>query len=397
MSTMIDAVKKTVNFDEYVALRREMHKFPATGFEETFASGIVQRKLTELGIPFKAGIAVTGVVATIEGQKSSSGKSVGIRAEMDALDIVETSGQPWCSTIPGKMHGCGHDGQTATVLALAEYLSKTRNFNGTVQLIFQPAEEGMGGAYKMIEEGAADEFPVDAYFGYHNWPLVPLGHFETKEGFICASSDRFEITITGKGGHAAWPHRCINPISVGSAIVQAYNGIIGSEVSAFEPAVLSICNIHAGAGAMNVIPETLVVNGTVRTYNNDVKAHMMKAMEERAKAIAASMGAKIEYKYYDVIGAVFNDPAITRFGLECAQKLGTGPVSDQMLPSMGGDDFGAWSQKKPGVYMPIGQGMPDANSPHNYPLHSPHYDYNDLLMPIAAGWYAQVVEDYLPL
>lgn len=395
--SMIDSIKKTVNIDEYVALRREMHKYPATGYEETFASSIVQKKLTELGIPFKAGIAVTGVVATVAGQKTTSGKAIGIRAELDALDIVETSGQPWSSTIPGKMHGCGHDGQTATLLAAAEYLSKTRNFNGTVQLIFQPAEEGMGGAYKMIEEGAADDYPVEAYFGYHNWPVLPLGHFSTREGFICASSDRFEMTVKGRGGHAAWPHRCLNPIPIGAAIVQAYNGIIGSEVFAFDQAILSICNIHAGAGAMNVIPETLTLNGTVRTYSPAVKAHLMKAMEERAKAIATSMGAEIEYKYYDVIGACYNDPKLTQFAVSSARKLGTKAADAHLEPSMGGDDFGAWSQKQPGCYMPIGQAMPNKNSPHNYPLHSPHYDYNDLLMPIAAGWYAQVVEDYLSL
>lgn len=395
---MVDAVKKTVNVEEYVKLRREMHKYPATGFEETFASGIVQRKLTELGIPFKKDIAVTGVVATIEGQKKTSGRAVGFRAEMDALDIVETSGQAWSSTIPGKMHGCGHDGQTATLLAAAEYLSKTRNFNGTVQLIFQPAEEGLGGAYRMIKEGVVEQFPVDAYFGYHNWPLLPLGEFSTREGFICASSDRFEMTIKGKGGHAAWPHRCLNPIGVGAAIVQAYNAIIGQEVSTFEQAVLSICNIHAGAGAMNVIPETLTINGTVRTYSKDVKAHIVKAMEDRAKAIATSMGALIDYRYYDVIGACYNDPKITQFAVECARKLGTKGADANLEPSMGGDDFGAWSQKRPGCYMPIGQGVPNKkNSPHNYPLHSPNYDYNDDLLPIAAGWYAQLAEDFLPL
>ncbi len=392
----IDEVKSVVNFDEYVALRREMHKFPATGFEETFASGVVQKKLTELGIPFKANIAVTGVVATIAGKTNKSGKAIGFRAEMDALDIVEKSGQPWSSTIPGKMHGCGHDGQTATLLAVAEYLSKTRNFDGTVQLIFQPAEEGLGGAYRMIEEGVAETYPVEAYFGYHNWPGLPLGEFGTREGYFCASSDRFEIEIKGRGGHAAWPEKSINPIAIGAQIVQAYNSIIGPEISTFEQAVLSICNIHAGVGAMNVIPETLILNGTVRTYSLKVKAHLMNAMENRARAIATSMGAEIDYKYYDVIGAVYNNPKATQFALATARKLGVGPVRDDMEPTMGGDDFGAWSQKASGCYMPIGQGMPDANSPHNHSLHSPHYDYNDLLMPIAAGYYAQLAEDYLP-
>lgn len=395
--SMIEAIKKTVNLDEFVSMRREMHKNPQTGFEETFASNMVQQKLTQLGIPFIAGIATTGVVATITGKKNDSGKAIGLRAEMDALDIVETSGVPWSSTILGKMHGCGHDGQTVTLLAAAEYLSKTRNFNGTIQLIFQPAEEGLGGAYKMIEDGIADQFPVEAYFGYHNWPLMPLGNFSTREGFICASSDRFELTIKGRGGHAANPQFAIDPINIGAAIVQSFNTIISREISTFDQAVLSICNIHAGAGAMNVIPETLIMNGTIRTYSTKVKEHMMQAMEKRVHAIAEAMGAQIDYKYYDVIAAVYNDPKATQFALSCARKLDCGLVDDNIEPSMGGDDFGAWSQKSAGCYMPIGQGMPDKNSPHNYMLHNPNYDFNDLLIPIAAGWYAQLAEDYMPL
>ena len=394
---MIEAVKKTVNIDEYIAVRREMHKNPQTGFEETFASNIVQQKLTQLGIPFKAGIAKTGVVATIAGKKNDSGKAIGLRADMDALDIIEQSGQAWCSTIPGKMHGCGHDGHTATLLAAADYLSKTRNFNGTVHLIFQPAEEGLGGAYKMIEEGVLDQFPAQAYFAIHNWPWLKLGDFGSRVGPMLASSDRFEVKITGRGGHAATPYACIDPINIGAAIVQSVNSIVSREIDPLDEAVISICNFHSGAGAMNVIPETAILNGTVRTFSPAVRAKIIQSLEAKIKGIGTSMGAKIDYDFYQVISATVNSPVETDFALSCARKLGMGSVDDNIAQTMGGEDFGGFLEKRAGCYMAVGQRIDDEKSPHNFALHNPHYDFNDALIPIGAGYFSQLAEDYMPL
>lgn len=393
----IDEVKKTINVDEFVGYRREMHKNPATGYEEFFASNLVQKALTDMGVSFKTGFATTGVVATIEGKKNDSGKAIALRADMDALDIVEQSNQPWSSTIPGKMHGCGHDGHTATLLATAKYLSQTRNFNGTVHLIFQPAEEGMGGAYKMIEEGVLDQFPAEAYFAIHNWPWLKLGEFGTRVGPMLASSDRFTIEIKGRGGHAATPHACIDPINIGASIVQAVNSIVSREIDPLQEAVISICNFHAGGGAMNVIPETATLNGTVRTFSNDVRAHIQKRLAETIYGIGNAMGAKIEYEYTAIISPTVNTPEETQFALACAAKIGAGPIDPNIVPTMGGEDFGGFLDKRKGCYMAIGQAVADANSPHNFALHNPHYDFNDALIPIGAAYFVQLVEDYCPL
>ncbi len=397
MTKIKDVIDK-VNIDEFVGYRREMHKNPATGYEEFFASNLVQKALTDMGVKFKTGFATTGVVATIEGKKNDSGKAIALRADMDALDIVEESGQPWSSTISGKMHGCGHDGHTATLLAAAKYLSQTRNFNGTVHLIFQPAEEGLGGAYKMIEEGVLEQFPAEAYFAIHNWPWYPLGTFATRTGPVCASSDRFTIKITGKGGHAAYPHNTVDPIVIGAAIVQNLQSIVSREVDPLQEAVVSICNFNAGEGALNIIPTVAELNGTVRTYDPKVKAKIMDSLERRIRGIGEAMGAQIEYTYYDVCAATSNTVKETEFALSVARKLVDGPhmIDDDTAKSMGGEDFGGFLSKRAGNYMGIGQGVP-GTSPHNFMLHSPHYDFNDAIIPIGAAYFAQLVEDYCPL
>ena len=261
LSNSIAAMK-----DEIAAYRRELHQNPQTAYEETFASDFIAGKLTEWGIPFERGFAVTGIVATIEGQSTTSGKAVALRADIDALNMVEKSGRPWASLTSGKMHGCGHDGHTAMLLGAAKHLAETRNFDGKVHLIFQPAEEGGAGAIRMIEEGLFKKYPVDAAFGLHNWPGMKFGEIGLKPGPIMASSDSFDITIIGKGGHAALPHLNIDPIVAGSHIVAALQSIVSRQVDPVDQGVVSITNFRAGTGAHNVIPERAELSGTYRSF-----------------------------------------------------------------------------------------------------------------------------------
>jgi hippurate hydrolase len=385
--------------DEIAGYRRELHQNPQTAYEETFASDLVQRKLTEWGIPFKAGIAKTGIVATIEGQKSDSGKAIGLRADMDALNMTEASGQPWASKIPGKMHGCGHDGHTAMLLGAAKYLSETRNFNGKVYLIFQPAEEGGGGAIRMIEEGLFQKFPMQAIYGMHNWPGMPKGTIGLRPGPIMASSDSFEITITGKGGHAALPHFNIDPIVAASQIVTALQTIVSRQVDPVDQAVVSITNIHAGSGAFNVIPDKAVLSGTYRAFRPETRALLRRRIEEIASTIAAAYNTGFEIKGNDGYDPTVNTPAESDFAASIArQVVGADNVDANVEPCMGAEDFGAMLQQTPGCYIWVGQAEKDSpQSPHNKGLHNVGYDFNDEIIPTGIEYWARLAEAALPL
>jgi len=384
--------------DEIAAYRRELHQNPQTSYEETFASDLVQRKLTEWGIPFKTGMAVTGIVATIEGQITDSGKSIGLRADMDALDITEKSGQPWTSKIPGKMHGCGHDGHTAMLLGAAKYLAATRNFNGKVHLIFQPAEEGGAGAIKMIEEGLFQQFPMNAVFGMHNWPGMPRGTIGLKPGPIMASSDSFDITITGKGGHAALPHFNIDPIVAASHIVTALQSIVSRQVDPVDQAVVSITNFNAGTGAFNVIPDKAVLSGTYRAFRVETRALLEKRIREVASSVAATFGCTCAITVNDGYDPTINSPEQSEFCADIARRIvGEQNVNANVEPCMGAEDFGAMLQNVPGCYIWMGQSEPDANSPHNKGLHNAGYDFNDEIIPTGVEYWARLAEAYLPL
>ncbi len=385
--------------DEIAGYRRAMHENPQTAYEETFASGLVQDKLKEWGIPFEAGLGVTGVVATIQGQKNTSGKAVGLRADMDALDIIEEANKPWISKTPGKMHGCGHDGHTAMLLGAAKYIKENPNFDGTVHLIFQPAEEGGKGAHAMIADGLFAKFKCDRVFGLHNWPSIPRGKAAVRTGPIMASSDNFKIDVLGRGGHAAQPHRTIDPIIIGSQIVGALQTLISRSRKPTDPAVLSITNFNAGSGAYNVIADNAYLTGTLRTYDQELRKNLSARIGEVARDVARSMGGDVKYEYNFVLDPTINEAASTEFCAGIMKKLfGSDNVDTNVDPSMGGEDFGAMLLEKPGCYIWMGQGEPEqAASNHNFGLHTPRYDFNDEIIPLGIEYWARIVEESLPL
>lgn len=384
--------------DEIAGYRRAMHENPQTAYEETFASDLVAEKLSEWGIEHERGIAVTGIVATIEGEKNDSGKAIGLRADMDALDITEADNKPHQSKIPGKMHACGHDGHTATLLGAAKYLSENRNFNGKVHLIFQPAEEGKKGAHRMIEEGLFERFPCDSVYGLHNWPQLPKGTVSTRPGPIMASADIIRMTIKGKGGHAAMPHRTVDPIVIGSQIINAWQTLISRTKHPAEPAVLSITYFHAGEGAHNIIPDDAEIIGTLRTYDQELRQDLSKRIEGIARGIAQSMGGDIEYEFEFVLDPTINTPQETSFCAEVAAGIfGIHNVDTNVTPSMGGEDFGRMLFDVPGCYVWLGQREEDPDSNHNHGLHTPRYDFNDEIIPLGMEYWAKIVEKALPL
>lgn len=383
--------------EEITAYRRELHQNPQTSYEETFASGLIQKKLTEWGIPFKTGYAVTGVVATIEGQSKDSGKSIALRADMDALNLTDMSGQPWASKTPGKMHGCGHDGHTAMLLGAAKYISETRNFNGTVHLIFQPAEEGGAGAIRMIEQGLFKDYKIDAVFGMHNWPGMKQGTIGLRPGPIMASSDTFEIVVTGKGGHAAMPNRSIDPVIIAAHIITTLQTIVSREIDPVDQAVLSITNINAGTGADNVIPDTATLSGTFRTFQVATREHISRRIGEVAAALASTMGGKAVTTVFNGYDPTINSKAESAFCADiCRALVGPENVNDDVEPCMGAEDFGAMLQQVPGCYIWMGQGVEDATSPHNKGLHNTGYDFNDGIIPMGIEYWARLVESALP-
>ena len=375
--------------------RHDMHRNPQTMYEETFASDLVCRKLTEWQIPFERGIAGTGVVATIAGRQNNSGRAIAFRADMDALDILEASGQPWASTIPGKMHGCGHDGHTASLLLFARYLAQTRNFDGTVHLIFQPAEEGGRGSFRMLDEGLLDRFPFDEIYGYHNFPNLPRGLFAIRSGPMLAAVDNFEIKLFGQGGHAGFPHATRDVVPASAQLVLALQTLVSRETDPIAAAVVSITNLNAGTGSENVISDKARISGTVRTFLPAVRDHIEARMKAMAEGIAATFNLRAEVIYSRLIDPVVNHPEETEHSRHAAAAV-SGPAIE-IPPIMGGEDFGGFLQVRPGAFIAIGQGEPDPASPHNAGLHSPQYDYNDAILPVAAEYFAELAERRLPI
>ncbi len=385
--------------DEITAYRRAMHENPQTSYEEEFASGLVKDKLTAWGVPFEDGIAVTGLVATITGETNNSGKAIGLRADMDALDIMEDDNKPHVSKIPGKMHGCGHDGHTAMLLGAAKYLSGNRNFDGKVHLIFQPAEEGAGGAHKMIAEGLFDRFPCDSIYGLHNWPRIPKGQIGMRTGPIMAAAERFDIHIQGIGGHAAMPNKTIDPVIIGTQIVTNLQTLVSRSTCPTEPVVISVTNFNAGTGAFNVIPDSASLSGTLRAFDPDLRAKMIERIQQITSDTAALFGGKARCTFlkggYD---PTVNSPDETELCASVARSiLGDAHVDDNVEPVMGAEDFGAMLMEKPGCYIFLGQAEEDEHSIHNHMVHTPHYDFNDSIIPLGIEYWVRLVEKSLAM
>lgn len=374
--------------EEVSGWRRHLHQNPELGFDVEGTAAFVAQKLGEFGCDeVVTGIGRTGVVGVIRGQRGD-GPTVGLRADMDALPINETTGRPYASTVPGKMHACGHDGHTAMLLGAAKYLAETRNFAGAVAVIFQPAEEGGGGGREMVREGLMERFGIKRVFGLHNIPGLPVGQFAIRPGPLMAATAEFSITVKGKGGHAAMPNLGVDPVVAGSAIVTALQTIASRTVDPVEAVVVSVTKFHAG-DAHNVIPEQAELAGTVRTLKKEVAALAGERLRAIATGVAAVHGAVAEVRYDPNYPVTFNDPAEAAFAADVAETVaGEGQVHRDIQPVMGGEDFSYMLEARPGAFIFMGNGA-TAN------LHHPAYDFNDEAIPHGISYWVRLAETAL--
>jgi len=382
---------------ELQRIRRDIHAHPELCFEEKRTADVVARQLAEWGIPIVRGMGVTGVVGIIK--NGNSARAVGLRADMDALPMQEVNTFAHTSQHAGKMHACGHDGHTAMLLGAAHYLSTHRNFDGTVYVIFQPAEEGGGGARRMMDDGLFEKFPMEAVFGMHNWPGAPVGSFGVTAGPMMASSNEFEVTVKGKGSHAAQPHKSADPIMVAIQIAQSWQTIVSRNKNPLEPGVLSVTQIHAGS-ATNVIPDDAVLIGTVRTFSTELLDLMEARMRTIAEHTAAAFDAEVDFQFKRNYPPLINHAQETAFAVGVMESIvGAANVDSHVEPSMGAEDFAFILQEKPGCYVFIGNGEGAHRSaghglgPCN--LHNPSYDFNDELLPIGATYWVRLAETFL--
>ncbi|NIA55757.1 amidohydrolase [Massilia sp. TW-1] len=384
---------------ELETIRRDIHAHPELCYEEQRTADVVAARLTDWGIPVVRGLGVTGVVGIIK--NGTSDRAIGLRADMDALPMQELNTFEHASRHAGKMHACGHDGHTTMLLGAAHYLSQNRNFDGTVYLIFQPAEEGGAGARRMMDDGLFERFPMEAVYGMHNWPGIKAGSFGVVAGPMMASSNEFRVVVKGKGAHAAQPHRGIDPVMVAVQIAQGWQTIISREKNPLDTAVLSITQIHAGS-ATNVIPDEAVMIGTVRTFSTDVLDLIERRMHEIANGLAAGFNATVDFAFKRNYPPLVNHPAQTAFAIEAMRAVvGNDNVDTNVEPTMGAEDFAFMLQEKPGCYVFIGNGDGDHRH-HGHglgpcQLHNGSYDFNDHLLPIGASFWAKLVEMSLPL
>ncbi|MFM2085271.1 MAG: hypothetical protein RLZZ237_140 [Pseudomonadota bacterium] len=383
---------------ELQRIRRDLHAHPELCYEEQRTSDVVAAKLTEWGIPVVRGLGRTGLVGII--QNGTSKRAIGLRADMDALPMQEINTFEHASRHPGKMHACGHDGHTAMLLGAAHHLAQHRDFDGTVYLVFQPAEEGGAGAREMINDGLFTRFPMDAIYGMHNWPGAEAGTLSVVEGPMMASSNEFYVTIKGKGAHAAQPHKGIDPVMVAVQIAQSWQTVITRNKSPLDTAVLSITQIHAGS-ATNVIPDDASLIGTVRTFTTPVLDLIEERMREIAVHTAAAFGAEVEFKFKRNYPPLVNHARETAFAVEVMKAVvGADKVNDKVEPTMGAEDFAFFLQEKAGCYIFIGNGDGDhRDGGHGLGpcvLHNGSYDFNDNLLPIGASFWVKLVEESLP-
>jgi amidohydrolase len=376
-------------------LRRDLHANPELGFREHRTAALVAERLKDAGVDVHTGIGGTGVVGVIRGRGEKSARSIGLRADMDALAMVEENEFAHRSTRPDVMHGCGHDGHVTILLGAARYLAETRNFDGTVYVIFQPAEEGLAGAKAMMEDGLFDRFPADEVYALHNWPALPAGKFGLNEGPMMAAADRVEISVSGKGGHGAHPHLLVDPVLAAAHIVTAAQSIVARNVAPIDNAVLSLCAVQAGnLDAFSVVPREARLTGTVRSFRADVQEIVERRLTELVESTARAFGAEGRTIYERIYPATINHPEPARFAADVAAGLvGEDNVVRDLPPSMGAEDFAFMLQQRPGCYVRLGQG----GGPSSCFLHNSRYDFNDAVIPLGAAFFAALAECRLPL
>ncbi len=375
---------------EITAWRRDFHANPELLYDVHRTAGKVEEMLKSFGVDeIKTGLGRTGVVGIIKGRSTKSGKVIGLRADMDALPITENTGKPYASTIPGKMHACGHDGHTAMLLGAAKYLAETRNFDGTVALIFQPAEEGGGGGDAMVKDGLMEKFGIEEVYGMHNFPGIPVGEFGIREGGIMAATDVFSIDIEGVGGHAALPHLAVDPIVTAAQMISGLQTLVSRNVDPVKSAVLSVTVIKAGE-ANNVIPRTAKITGTVRTLDEEVRDLMEQRLNDFVPQFAKSYGASASMNYRRGYPVTVNAPQQALFAGDVAALVaGDERVNRNVNPTMGGEDFSYMLQARPGAYILVGQGDTAG-------LHDDKYDFNDEIIPIGVSYWIKLAETAMP-
>ena len=393
MPTPVDEIRKF--HAELREIRHDLHAHPELGFEENRTSEVVAGKLAAWGIEVHRGLAKTGVVGVVRGRKNASGRAVGLRADMDCLPIRETSGLAYRSRHDGRMHACGHDGHTTMLLGAGRYLAATRAFDGTAFLIFQPAEEGGGGGRKMVQEGLFERFPADQVYALHNWPALPPGRIAVRAGAMMAATDEIEITVRGKGGHAAMPHLGVDPVLLSAHIITALQSVASRNIDPVDALVISVCSMQTSqVGAFNILPDSVTLIGTVRSFRPQTRDLAEARIKQIVAGIAGSLGGSAEVRYQRGYPATVNAAREAEFAAQVGEKVfGKDNVVRDVDPTMGGEDFAYMLQQRPGAYVWLGQG----GGPSGCFLHNPGYDFNDDVIPLGAGYLAALVEDSLPL
>lgn len=371
---------------EFTRWRHALHENPGLGFQEKFAAELVAAKLKEFGLDeIHTGIGGTGIVGVLNGNRPSN-RAIGLRADMDALPIEEETGKPYASKVPGVMHACGHDGHTATLLAAAWQLSRDRDFAGKVHFIFQPAEEGLGGALAMLKDGLLERFPCDRVYAYHNAPGYEKGQIFTRSGRMMAGSTFFTVRIQGRGGHAALPQTTVDAAQIAANIVTTAQSIVARNLDPIESGIVSFTDVYAGTNSFNVIPDKATLKGCLRYFSKDAGSLMMQRLEEVAKGVAATYGGSAETGFEDIFVPLLNDPEATEMALSAAAAtVGAENVHRDVAPFTGSEDFAYMVEDVPGNYVMVGAG-PGA-MPHN-----PAYDFNDEIMPVAASYFCRLVQ-----
>lgn len=380
MTDFIDSNFFEEQHSSLTALRLKLHRYPELGFEEHATAALIADELTRLSLPFEMGIGGTGIVATVTGRREDNGRCVGLRADMDALPIQELGEHDYASANPGVMHACGHDGHTTMLLGVARYLAEHRNFAGTLYLIFQPAEEGLGGGRAMVEAGLFERYPMDAIFALHNWPALKQGQVAVRPGPIMAATDRLNLRVIGKGGHGGVnPHLAIDPVRMTGALIQALHSVVSRDADPLSPAALSLCGIKGGElDGFAIIPGEVRLSGTVRTLDVATQNRIEHAIRRTCKGVAATYGGEIEVDYERIFPATINDEEAARFvEATVAEVLGENALEPEVKPSLGGEDFAFMLEKCPGAYFFLGTSVDDETPP----LHNASYDFNDAIIP----------------